>query len=219
MTSNNSISIIQNNFRKYKFLKILNDVFDTYLIHGSRSSKKVDKLHNYIKSEIEKSLSNEYKVLLEQNVKSCNINNRKKCDIVIYKNKELYAILPVKFIMTSYMKNKNNSWENLTGEITHLKWCNENIHIIPINIIFDKIPVLKGENKIIKSYENITYENSFKIYDKLVEYNLTYDIINYIIDVEHLCKIGEEYNKRPVIKGFNYKTPYRSFYNIFNKIK
>ena len=46
--------------------------------------------------------------------------------------------------MTNYKQNKNNSWENLTGELSQLKWANPDLHLIPINIIFNQTPYLKS---------------------------------------------------------------------------
>lgn len=63
-----------------------------------------------------------------------NSSGYKKCDIVILKNNKPYIIFPVKIIKSNYKQNKNNSWENLTGEIMQLLWANPNIKIIPINI-------------------------------------------------------------------------------------
>jgi hypothetical protein len=40
-------------------------------------------------------------------------------------------------------------------------------------------------------------------------------MLNYIIDVKHLSKIGEKYNKLPLIIDFNNETQYNSLSNIF----
>ena len=90
---------------------------------------------------------------------------------------------------------------------------NPYLNIIPINIIFNKIPYLKSGGSISK-FENITYDNSYKITELLVKKGLAGDIINYVIDVEHNCKIGDKYNISPNIKKFNKDTPYRSFKDI-----
>ena len=68
--------------------------------------------------------------------------------------------------MTNYNQNKNNAWENMTGECCQLKMCNPDLHIIPINIIFGKIPYLL-RNRTIRHYEIITYNNSYSIYERL----------------------------------------------------
>ena len=210
--------LVQTEYRKKIFLDTILNIFNLYIQNGARSSKKVDKLHEFIKDEIISSLSSEYSIKLEQNVNSCNMLGKKRCDIVLYKNNLLFAIFPVKFIMTSYNKNKNNYWENLTGELTQIKWCNKDVHLIPINIIFNKIPILKGRDKTISSFEDITYDKSFKIYEKLTEYNITTKNINYIIDVKHQCNIEERYNKPPILLDFNKDTPYHSFYSIISNI-
>ncbi len=49
-------------------------------------------------------------------------------------------IFPIKFVMSSYLKNRNNYFENLIGESYCLKQMNDKIHIIPINIFLYRIP-------------------------------------------------------------------------------
>ena len=198
----------------------LNNIYKTYNLyhkHGPTSSEKVNYFHNCIKVEIEKIIKNKlsqniYKVKLEQNIDSINSSNKKKCDIVVFKNEKPYIVLPVKIIMTNYKQNKNNSWENLTGELIHLKWANPDIKIIPINILMNKTPYLK-KNKIIDKFEYITYSD-IKTYEILKEKDIAYDIINYIIDVDHENKIGENFCKTPNILNFNLNTKYRSFNKV-----
>ena len=141
---------------------------------------------------------------------------RKKCDIVVLKNNIPYIIFPVKIIMTNYNQNKNNYWENLTGELIHLKWANPEIKIIPINIFMNKTPYLSN-NKIIKKFENISYKNLIN-YNILVEKNICCDIINYIIDVEHINNINDMFVNLPHIIGFNENTKYRSFEKILENL-
>lgn len=72
----------------------------------------------------------------------------------------------------------------------------------------NKIPIKDNKN-IIKNFENINYDKSFKIYEILIEKNICYDMINYIIDVKHICKIGEKYNKEPELMNFNKDTSFK----------
>ena len=116
--------------------------------------------------------------------------------------------------MTNYKQNKNNSWENLTGELTHIKWVSPNLHIIPINILMDKTPYLKN-NKEIKKFENIT-TSDIENYSQLIKHNICYDIINYIVEVEHINKENECFNKILPIKKFI--IPYRPFSSILGKL-
>ncbi len=146
----NSLNNLTLEDEKDLFLSKIKEIFELYITHGCRSSKKVDLLHNFIKELIEKSLVNKdgYNVKVEENIPSYNASGNKRCDIVLYKNNNIIAIFPVKFIMSNYYQNKNNMWENLTGECIHIQWKNPNIKIIPINIIFNKIPYLEKSNKI-----------------------------------------------------------------------
>ena len=203
------------------FLQIINETYETYFKHGARSSKKVDYFHSEIKSMLEKhfTIENGFEIKLEYDIPSCNSSGKKKCDIVILKNSEHnknepYIIFPVKIIMTNYKQNKNNSWENLTGELIHIKWSNPDIHIIPINIFMNKTPYLK-KNKEIKTFENIT-TSDIETYNQLIKRHVCYDIINYIVEVEHINKENECFEKIQPIKKFI--TPYRSISSIISKL-
>lgn len=203
-------------FEAKRFIQIINETYETYFKYGSRSSKKVDYFHSSIKDILERHFTCEkgYDIKLEYNINSCNSSKKKKCDIVVLKNEIPYLIFPVKIIMTNYKQNKNNSWENLTGEVTHIKWCNPDIYIIPINILMDKTPYLNN-NKEIKNFENVTTID-IENYNQLIKHNICYDIINYIVEVEHLQKKGECFDKIQPIK--NFITPYRSFSSILSKL-
>lgn len=201
------------NQEKY-FIQILNETYNLYTKYGPRSSKKVDYFHLQIKKILNNILPKEkkYDIKLELNVPSCNSTKKKRCDIVVTKNEVPYIVFPIKIIMTNYKQNKNNYWENLTGEITHIKWMNENINIIPINIFMNKIPYLKS-NKEIKKFESITIKD-LDNYNKLIEHNLCYDVINYIVEIEHTNKIGDIFEENPNIKKFSNNTKYKTFESI-----
>ena len=199
-----------------KFIKILNETYNLYFKHGARSSKKVDYFHQSIKEMLTDYFKEEdgYDIELEYNIKSCNSTKKKKCDIVILKSKEPYIIIPVKVIMTNYKQNKNNSWENLTGELSHIKWMNPDIYIIPINIFMDKTPYLKS-NKEIKKFEKVT-NSDIENYQELITHNLCYDLINYIVEVEHSKKENELFDELLPIKKLN--SPYRNLTTIFQEL-
>ena len=188
------------NMNKELFIKEMENVYDLYIKYGSKSNKNVNYFHNFIKNELEKIF-----------IKSL---GKKKCDIVVLKNNEPYIIFPVKIIKSNYKQNKNNGWENLTGELQHLKWSNYNINIIPINIFMNKTPYL-NDKKIITKFENITI-NDIIIYKILIEKNIAYDIINYILIVNHNnnININEEFNKSPTIIDIDDNTIFRNLYDI-----
>ena len=198
-----------------RFLQKIRETFAIYLQYGGRSKRKTDFLHSWLAEDIKDVLNagDGGEVKIEQSVPSLNASGKKDCDIVAFRNGKNISIFPVKFIMTNYKQNKNNGFENLTGEIMHLKWANENVPIIPINIIFNQVPYCQSSS-LIKHYETITYEKSYKITEILQEKGLVYDTVNYIIDVNQCCDPGTPYNKCPEILGFNQDTPYRSFHEI-----
>lgn len=199
-----------------RFIQIINETYEKYFRYGARSCKKVDYFHSSIKDILEQyfTTTNGFNVELEYNVPSINSSGKKKCDIVVLKYGEPYLVFPVKIIMTNYKQNKNNSWENLTGEISHLKWANVNIHIIPINIFMNTPPYLKS-NKEIQRFETVT-PRDIENYNVLIERKLCYDVINYIVEVKHINKENERFDKiEPVEKLI---TPYRSFASILGTL-
>lgn len=204
-----------------KFIENIQKVIQTYFTHGARSSKKVDILHAYFVEEIKQAIhihknKQEYSVKCELDVPSVNASGKKKCDIVVLKNNIPYIVFPVKFCITNYFQNKNNYWEQLTGEICHMKWSNPALHVIPINILLDNTPYLESSGTI-KKFEKITYENSLQIYEKLKQQNLVYDNYNVIINVLHLSKVNEKYTHMPTINGLaNFKPMQQVLEQILN---
>ena len=198
-----------------KFSSYIANALKEYFEHGSRSSKKVDVLHKHIKEEIDACIqqvdkASTYSCVLEYNVSSVNASGKKRSDIVVLKNGIPHIVFPVKFIMTNYKQNKNNSWENLTGELSHLKWANPDLYIIPINVIFNQVPYLKSGG-IISKFETISYKNSFQIYEMLMQHKIAHKCLNYIIDVKQQCLVGEKYDKTPELGSYNADTPHIPF--------
>jgi hypothetical protein len=154
----------------------------------------------------------DYSLITEHNLQCANFSEQKKCDIVVcYKNAP-YIVFPLKFVMTSYLKNRNNYFENITGEVYLLKQANPDLKIVPINFILDKIPNLTIDKKI-KNFEVITHENSFNVYSTLIKSGIIYDIYNVVIKTEHSCNIGDKYDKSPLIMDI---IENKSLYDIIN---
>jgi hypothetical protein len=199
-----------------QFIQIIQETYNMFFKYGPRSNKKVDYFH----SEIQKLLqlyfhkADGYNIELECSIESSNSTGKKMCDIVIFKNNKPYIIIPVKIVMTNFKQNKNNYWESFTGEVSHLKWKNPYIIIIPINIFMNKTPYLKEDKKITK-FENVSIDDIAN-YNELISHNLCYDVINYIVDVEHLNKENEYFDKIAPINNFN--TQYRPFALIFKDL-
>ena len=199
---------------KIEYLKLYREVYNIYFQHGPRSPKKVNYFHNFIKDKLMSFIdTDKFVVKLEQNVKTVNYSKRKKCDIVIYdKNtNEVKIILPAKIIMSSYHKNRNNYFENLTGEIFLLKKINPDVVIIPINVIPNTTPVLNNKN-VIKSFE--TNNKTFDVYKKLKDLCGSDFMFNYIINVSYEEKIGDIFTKIPNIIDFSTETPFIDYEKI-----
>lgn len=197
---------------------------------SSRSSEKTKYFHGFLKEYLEENIfleDNGYEVYTDRRVESYNLTGKKNSDIVINKDGSLFLIIPVKMIMGNYKQNKYNYFENLSGELMHLVLKNPGLKIVPLNIYFTDTPYLKSD-KTIKKFEKITYENDLKNFDNMKEIRvslkgeecrpLVYDVINYIFDVEHVCKRGEVFDKVPINIKFNADTPFRSFESIFKEI-
>jgi hypothetical protein len=200
------------------FVDTIKETLRLYIQDGARSNSNVNYFHNFIKNHLLNLIQNkpEYLVKLEYNLKSTNSSGLKRCDIVILKNNEPYIVFPVKIIKSNYKQNKNNSWENLTGELQHLMWANENLKIIPINIFMNKTPYLKS-NKQISKFENVTFDD-INVYNFLVLKNIAYDMINYIMLVNHEVHENDYFNKIPTILGFDSNTPYRKMSDILENL-
>ena len=205
-----------------ELLQLTEQTCRIYFEHGSRSSKKVNCFHNGIKRMLERFFTSKdgFEIKLEYEIPSCNSSGKKRCDIVVLKKKKPYIVFPVKIIMTNYKQNKNNNWETVTGEIQHMRWHNdklpeqERLHIIPINILMDKTPYLK-DDKTIKHFESVT-ESDIENYKYLKEHNLCYDVINYIVEVDHIKTVNERFDDIQPIKRM--KTKYRTFQSILAKL-
>jgi hypothetical protein len=200
------------------FINIIKETYNLYIKDGPRSNSNVNHFHNYIKYELLKIIYDKpnYSVKLEHNVESTNSSGKKKCDIVMLKDNVPYIIFPVKITKSNYKQNKNNSWENLTGELQHLKWANDNLKLIPINIFINKTPYLNNKKKINK-FENVTFCD-INNYDILIQKNIAYDIINYIMLVEHNNNVNDNFDKIPNILGFDNETPYRKLSDILREL-
>jgi hypothetical protein len=201
-----------------EFLNTIKKSSDVYFCNGSRSSKRVDILHNYIQFELEKVLGDNFIVKTEYKVSSSNSSGNKKCDIVVLSKEycKVIAIFPLKFIMGNYKQNKNNYYENITGELSHLKWSNKDVKICPINIILSNIPYKNNKNKVIKT-EKITYENSFQIYEDLVSRGLCDFILNYIV-INDDIDLDQEYNSVN-IKKLDEKTRFVPFDQLVSYLR
>lgn len=199
-------------FERKWLCQVIQGAHRMYFAHGPTSSKKVDHFHEAIKNKLELyfTVQNGYVVELERSIPSCNSTGKKRCDIVILKNNIPYIVFPVKMTMTNYKQNKNNSWETLTGEITHLKWANRNLHIIPINIFMDKTPYLMKE-KTIKRFEHVV-PSDIENYNLLIANGLCYDVINYIVEVKHIKKENECFDDIHPVTSL--VTEYRTFGTI-----
>lgn len=195
------------------FIEKMTEVYQLYMDHGPRSNKNVNLFHEYIKSELEKIFPH---VVLEYKVKSCNAAGKKACDIVVLKNDAPYIVFPVKIIKTNYKQNKNNALENLTGELVLLKWANPDLIIIPINIFMGKTPYL-DTSKTITKFETIT-QDDISIYKTLVDREIAFDMVNYILDIEHNSVVKEKFTKVPSILKCNETTPFRSLSTILKHL-
>jgi len=215
---------------KYWTDTLIPGLWNVYMVSSPTSTEKTKYFHGFLKKYLEEYIfleRNGYKVFMEKRVESYNLTGWKNCDIVIFKDGSIFLIIPVKMVMSNYKQNKCNYCENLSGECQALVVKNRGVKIVPLNIYFTDTPYLKAD-KTIGKFEKITYENDLKNFDRLKHYivglkgeecsPLVYDVINYIFDVEHVCDVGEVFNKVPINIRFNADTPFRPFESIFKDI-
>lgn len=189
ISQNMKLLSINTSFEKVLEQSIIESI-DMYNKYTSCSSKKVDVIHNYLKTEIEKIIPEDCEVKTEQNVKYLNYTGKKKCDIVISKNDIPLIVIPVKFIMRNYKQNRNNYLENLIGEISGLKNSNPGIKIIPYTIYIRDTPYFKNGNIFSKFEKSLTNEE-LEFYDIIKDSsgNKTDkcdDYVNILIDAGYL---------------------------------
>jgi hypothetical protein len=161
------------------FLNILKDSFSKYLETGARSNEKLKILHGAISQDLSEKLkafnSAKDKYLVAslgfESGKENKLSGRyidKVVDITISKNGKPVAGVGVKYVMSNYMQNSNNYFENMLGETANIR-CNK-IPYFQIFVIPDKIPYFNNAGDITK-WEKIN-ENNLKKYIKLSNDNI-----------------------------------------------
>lgn len=186
---------------KHQLLYIIGKSVKLFFSHGCRSSKRVDCVHNFLAYHISLHFpKDKFVVLTEKNIPYDNITGKKKCDIVVkyIDSERIHTVFPVKFVMSNYMQNRNNYWENLRGEVVGILDVNPGIRVTPINIIFKTTPYLEKGGTISK-FENTNYENSFMQYESLVKRGRCKRLFSAVVDVTHCNVIGDKYDKMPIL--------------------
>jgi hypothetical protein len=152
-----------------QFYHIISISFKHYIKYTSRSNKKVNVIHNYIKTYINDNSNTQIECKTEINLKCLNATLKKRCDIVVYSNNIPIIVIPTKFICRNYKQNRNNYLENLVGESYLLKLKNPNLQIIPLNIFvkncnyYDKKGNIKKKEIITKKDTDVyNYIDIFK---------------------------------------------------------
>lgn len=138
------------------FLEAINNSFQIFLEHWSRSSKKLEVLHWFIAKNLIEELNKEWDYKVQSlglwNSKEWKIQWRyinKNVDITIYNsNDKPIAGVWVKFVMQNYSQNSNNYFENMLWETANIR-CN-NIPYYQIFIVFEKMPYYDKSNSITK---------------------------------------------------------------------
>jgi len=161
------------------FLDILKAAFLKYLETGARSNEKLRILHGAISEDLSEKLTgandtgDRYSVasLGFASGKEVSINGRyvdKTVDITVGKNGAPVAGIAVKYVMSNYMQNSNNYFENMLGETANIR-CNK-IPYFQIFVIPDKIPYFDKYGTI-KKWESIN-EHNLKKYIVMSEDNI-----------------------------------------------
>lgn len=157
-----------------QFLAILKKSFITYLQTGARSNKKLEILHGAISEDLDKRLNDSkyqiyslgYGIGREHKIIGRYVD--KAVDITINENNIPVAGIAVKYVMSNYLQNSNNYFENMLGETANIR--SAKIPYFQIFVIPDRIPYFEKDGRISK-WEMIN-EHNVKKYIKLSEDNI-----------------------------------------------
>jgi len=150
---------------KSAFLSVLKNSFTKYLEAGPRSNEKLKILHSAIAADVLERLTRlggkGYSVvsLGANDGREDKINGRyveKAVDITIKKDNSPVAGIAVKYVMSNYMQNSNNYFENMLGETANIRCAD--VRYFQVFIIPDRIPYFDKTGKI-KKWENINDHN------------------------------------------------------------
>jgi len=161
------------------FLDVLKASFLKYLETGARSNEKLKVLHGAISEDLSERLTgandtgDRYFVtsLGFASGRETAISGRyvdKTVDITVSKNGEPVAGIAVKYVMSNYMQNSNNYFENMLGETANIR-CNK-IPYFQIFAIPDRIPYFDKSGSI-RKWESIN-EHNLKKYIVMSEDNI-----------------------------------------------
>jgi hypothetical protein len=151
-----------------EFLDVLKSAFIRYLETGERSNEKLKILHGAIAKDLDSKFKHEDKAIYVHALgfgagKEKKLDGRyvpKTVDIAIEKNGKPLAGIGVKYVMSNYMQNSVNYFENMLGETANIR--SNSILYFQFFIIPDKIPYFgtaKGKSKPIIKWEKISQHN------------------------------------------------------------
>ena len=155
-------------------MDLVNCAWSAYVTYGSRSSKKVNIIHDGVSEYINNHTPHEYVCKTEQTVSCLNGAGKKRCDICVYKNNDLVLIVPVKFVCSNFKQNKNNYLENLVGETYLLKQKNR-ILVTPLNIFIHNTRYLNKDGSV-KNVETVSISDTV-VYNNVPIFDAVYNII------------------------------------------
>lgn len=139
-----------------EWLVVLQECYNLYFRHSSRSNKKVLHLHLhlFLKDYITR-MYPRWNVKIEERIPMRTFSKFKRADVVIYdEDGNMIVYIPTKIICSNYKQNRCNYLEQLVGECMLIRLENPNIKIIPINVYPYNCPYYR-KDKTIKSIECI----------------------------------------------------------------
>jgi len=168
------------------FLEAIKEALKAYVgLEGKRAERsnvKLKPLHMKIKNDLESRLKSEIGSFKELSLVSLDINPErdmedsiegryytKKVDISIRLGGKSIGAIGVKFVISNYMQNANNYFENMLGETANIRTAN--IPYFQVFIMFDKMPYFESKGKF-RRWEHIDEKTHLKKYIKLSEDNI-----------------------------------------------
>ena len=142
------------------FLNVLKQSFITYLSTHARSNEKLKVLHGAIAKDIDDKIKEMGKT--DYSVFSLGFNRgkeekiqgryyEKKIDIAIKNPDKVIAGIAVKYVMSTYLPNTNNYFENMLGETANIRSAKQKY--FQILVIPDKLPSYNKKGEIKQAWE------------------------------------------------------------------
>jgi hypothetical protein len=198
------------NYTPDEIMSTVKQVLYDYYKHGSRSSKKVDIIHFFIRCLIIQIIREKAPdIIIDINVLSQpykearvqGILYDKDVDITVRYKKHNVGLVSVKFITSNYNQNANNYFESLLGECINLKSVPARPRVFWFSLFtFENIPYYNKKHELV-SYEKIKVDKYKILWNESFRHTILPDCISLtIIDNNKLMRNPDTLNEEEKIQ-------------------